>query len=563
MKKIRTIFKKFFAAALIAGVGMTAWAESKTLSLNAGRTDIFPDGYTQGSSDRSSTATADVPFTGDYILTGSCTDDWPLRIHNNTNEKTTFHITLDGATIIGAEWCSAFVVTGNADIDLYLTVKGNSKISGDNHGPVELQSAITLYINVTETKGSNLTLESRKGIHKNYEAVATGGKIILNALPLGEPKESNEFTAVQKFVGKDKRAFSLEETSLVYNKLYKQWIDETRNRYKDVLKTSELKINGYTMPLAYFYDNSVCAEDGRALFISLHGGGGAPKEANDQQWENQKILYKVHKGDVYLCPRAIMDTWDLHFNKETEPFYRAIIQMAVAYLQVNPNKVYLLGYSAGGDGVWRLAPRHADYWAAASMMAGHPGDVSLLNLRNTPFMIWCGANDSSYNRNVECENRIKEMTNLHKADPDGYVFSGNIIKGKGHWMDGVDSSAIEWMYKYTRNPYPKYVVWNQEEVLTPIFYWLKVPENEMERNKRVIVRYDGQTIDIDRCDYKHLSILLNDAMMNLDEPVTVRYCGKEIFKGKVLRTEGHLKQSFAERIEPSCVSYAEIELSKN
>ena len=133
------------------------------------------------------------------------------------------------------------------------------------------------------------------------------------------------------------------------------------------------------------------------------------------------------------------------------------------------------------------------------------------------------------------------MTNLHKADPDGYVFSGNIIKGKGHWMDGVDSSAIEWMYNYTRNPYPKYVVWNQEEVLTPIFYWLKVPENEMERNKRVIVRYDGQTIDIDRCDYNHLSILLNDAMMNLDEPVTVRYCGKEIFKGKNKKSRRKVK----------------------
>ena len=37
--------------------------------------------------------------------------------------------------------------------------------------------------------------------------------------------------------------------------------------------------------------------------------------------------------------------------------------MAVIKENVNPNKVYLLGYSAGGDGVYQLAPRMANRWA--------------------------------------------------------------------------------------------------------------------------------------------------------------------------------------------------------
>ncbi len=41
-------------------------------------------------------------------------------------------------------------------------------------------------------------------------------------------------------------------------------------------------------------------EDGRSLYISMHGGGGAPKRVNDQQWENQKRLYKPDEG-VYLA----------------------------------------------------------------------------------------------------------------------------------------------------------------------------------------------------------------------------------------------------------------------
>jgi predicted peptidase len=62
--------------------------------------------------------------------------------------------------------------------------------------------------------------------------------------------------------------------------------------------------------------------------------------------------------------------------------------------------VYILGYSAGGDGIYYLGPRLADYLAAASMMAGHPNNASPLNLRNIGFSIYMGENDSAYDRNI-------------------------------------------------------------------------------------------------------------------------------------------------------------------
>lgn len=42
---------------------------------------------------------------------------------------------------------------------------------------------------------------------------------------------------------------------------------------------------------------------GHSLWISMHGGGGAPKQVNDSQWENQKRLYKLDEG-IYVCPRT-------------------------------------------------------------------------------------------------------------------------------------------------------------------------------------------------------------------------------------------------------------------
>ena len=68
-------------------------------------------------------------------------------------------------------------------------------------------------------------------------------------------------------------------------------------------------------------------------------------------------------------------------------------------MRLDPNKVYLMGYSAGGDGVYQLAPRMADRFAAAAMMAGHPNETSPLGLRNLPFTIHMGENDTPYKRN--------------------------------------------------------------------------------------------------------------------------------------------------------------------
>ena len=47
--------------------------------------------------------------------------------------------------------------------------------------------------------------------------------------------------------------------------------------------------------------------DGRSLYISMHGGGNAPADVNDQQWKNQVRLYNPAEG-VYLAPRAPTNT---------------------------------------------------------------------------------------------------------------------------------------------------------------------------------------------------------------------------------------------------------------
>lgn len=347
--------------------------------------------------------------------------------------------------------------------------------------------------------------------------------------------------------------------------ILQQWTDSVSAATAGIVKNKKITLGGLTMPLAWTVRSDKGEED-LALFISLHGGGGAPAEVNDQQWRNQQVLYTPRHA-VYLCPRAPFNTWDLHFRPECDAFYRQIIRMAVAHLHVNPDKVYIMGYSAGGDGVWRLAPRMADTWAAASMMAGHPGDVSLVNLRNLPFSIWCGENDAAYDRNLRCRERIEEMDSLHRADPDGYIHEGHIVAGKEHWMDRVDTAAVSWMETFARNPYPQRIVWRQEEVCTPHFYWLSAPAIELARGKEVRAEIDGNTIRISRCDYSSLTLSLSDRMLDLDSPVTVifrddsRPYGADetvLFEGTVPRLAKTLQRTLSERGDPSYMFPAQI-----
>lgn len=65
---------------------------------------------------------------------------------------------------------------------------------------------------------------------------------------------------------------------------------------------------------------------------------------------------------------------------------------------IDINKVFISGYSAGGDGVYNLAPRLADHLAGAAMMAGHPNGINFMNIRNIAFSIQVGGDDNAYNR---------------------------------------------------------------------------------------------------------------------------------------------------------------------
>lgn len=324
------------------------------------------------------------------------------------------------------------------------------------------------------------------------------------------------------------------------------------------VKDGRIELDGLTMRFATRTFGERPAT-GRSLFLSLHGGGNAPSRVNDQQYENQKRLYQPAEG-VYVAPRAPTNTWDLWHQEHIDRFFARLIADMVAFEEVDPDRVYLMGYSAGGDGVYQVAPRMADRFAAASMMAGHPNETKPLGLRNLPFAIHVGANDAGFDRNKVAQTFGAELDRLHEADPKGYVHHVELHPGKGHWMDREDASAVPWMAQYRRETAPKKVVWLQDDVTHDQFYWLAVPPGTARAGAIVEAAVVGQEVQITRAEGlgDALLVRLNDRLLDLDQPVKITVRGEVRFEGRVARSAATLAKTLAERDDPGLMFPAEV-----
>ncbi len=312
--------------------------------------------------------------------------------------------------------------------------------------------------------------------------------------------------------------------------------------------------------------------NGHSLYISMHGGGGAPKRVNDQQWQNQKRLYELEEG-LYVAPRAPSDTWNLWHQDHIDRLFARLIENMIAFEGIDSNRVYLTGYSAGGDGVYQLAPRLADRWAAAAMMAGHPNETQPLGLRNLPFTLHVGELDAALDRNKVAQRWSDQLAELRQSDPSGYIHWAKIHSGKGHWMDRDESEGVRWMAQFTRNMIPDRVVWLQDDVVHDRFYWLSTGTKPPREREKVVARRSGQRIEIESSDRSSLVILLRDDMLDLDQEVAILtdtvlnrdlsgngdVTGRlELFRGRVPRTIAVLAKTLKDRGDPEAIFSAHV-----
>ena len=78
----------------------------------------------------------------------------------------------------------------------------------------------------------------------------------------------------------------------------------------------------------------------------------------------------------------------------------------------------------------------------------------------------------------------------------------------------------------------------------------------------VIASVKGQEIVIKGAGETPLTLFLNDKLLDLDEPVKVFLDDREVYNGKLVRTQEAIQQSLEQRLDPEMAATAIISLKK-
>ncbi|MGV3614722.1 MAG: transglutaminase domain-containing protein [Fimbriimonas sp.] len=270
-------------------------------------------------------------------------------------------------------------------------------------------------------------------------------------------------------------------------------------------------------------------KNGWGLVIAMHGGGGAPKAVNDNQWEGMfKSYYRDHPeagGYVYLALRAPNDEWNGFYDDAIVPLIDKLILQFVKYAEVDPNRVYACGASHGGYGTFVIGPKAPFRFAALhpAASAGTDGETAGENLRNVRFTWAIGETDTAYGRVERCK-AFQKSWEEWRAKYGGFDGGMELILGKGHQIGEHERDKTAELLKYTRDAHPKRVVWTQTDDVIRRFYWLEALKPVDKGHIDATV--EGNTITLVTKDQGEVALWLSSALVDLGKPVVVIRDGK-------------------------------------
>lgn len=321
---------------------------------------------------------------------------------------------------------------------------------------------------------------------------------------------------------------------------------------------------------------------GWPVFINLHGGGNNP-QANDIGWASTMGQYPIRQG-LYVCPRSPVDSagsWN--DPRSIKALERLVVELPTQW-EIDPDRVYLMGFSMGAIGVLHIGPSLPDRWAAVAATSGFnylgaAGRAAPENLFNLPVMIQIGTADMDFQRYPLARAYAEAVKALQGRARGGYSLEYKEHAGVGHQVN--DRDAPDWLARHRRDPLPQRVVWHQPPLELPLgikdlprllerspgyrsylrrrCYWLR--NDEPLAFQRLDVSRAGNDFRIDAAGHlKQVTLLLDDRLADLDKPVRVLAGERELVSTRVPRTVTALVASLVEYGDRELMFSAELDV---
>jgi len=385
-----------------------------------------------------------------------------------------------------------------------------------------------------------------------------------------------------------------DELEKARTEVYEDYVKSLSSR-KNELKSGKITIGNATMT---FYVEVIGnpGSDGYPIYFGLHGGGNPDTKLQKEQYEIMQNYYNCSiSSGIYIVPKSLEARYDEHYLPESFLFYDRLIEDAVLFNNGDPNRVYFMGFSSGGDGVYAIAPVYADKLAAVNMSAGYPTVQKIENMYNLPICLQVGENDDAYDRNIlvaKYDSWLNALSEKYKGGFEHEVFihqngthnswadvtnkSQKVVdqKSVSDWLKNAknikyisaNTDAVKWVSKYTRNPIPTRVVWstntNAAMRESKAFYWLD--RDGYLDNTTIAASYNKSknTVTINKCDATKgtLKIYLNNDMVDLFKEVKV-VVGDKTYTVKPIISTDIMKATLKARGDINYMFDAEIDIT--
>jgi pimeloyl-ACP methyl ester carboxylesterase len=304
---------------------------------------------------------------------------------------------------------------------------------------------------------------------------------------------------------------------------------------------------------------------GWALFVAMHGGGGAPKHVNDSQWEIMQRYYKDHPeagGYLYVALRAPNDTWNGFYDNYVYPLVGQLIRQFLLFGDVDPNKVFLMGYSHGGYGAFAIGPKMPDRFAAIHASAAAPtdGETTPRTLRSTVFTAMVGDRDTAYGRIDRDRRFAAEVERLRGDRTDIYPVQVLVKEGFGH--TGLpDRDMIPLMYPAVRNPVPGEITWLMTDPVITEFFWLQVPE--AAKGREILASFSGNRFVVTAgAGVARVTVYADKRMTDVSKPVDIELNGSTT-RHPMKPSLRVLCETLVSRGDPELAFTAKLEIAQN
>jgi dienelactone hydrolase len=265
------------------------------------------------------------------------------------------------------------------------------------------------------------------------------------------------------------------------------------------------------------------------------------------------------RGFLALFPQASGSWWE----KASTSAVSALLDEILQVLNVDPNRVYLTGFSNGGTGTFL----YATLWphrlaAAASLMGGGlpffgPEPPAVDNIRALPVLFVHGDKDEV----IPTRATVATVKEIQRRDATAPVES-HILAGRGHdiVVGADDGLTLPFLEARKRDPFPRRLRFATRSLEFARAFWIEIKAKDGGLADAQAEIGPENTIDVTTHRISHLRLLLRRELISGEGPVLVRWNGREAFRDPFQEDCALLASTWQKTHDPFLAHSFEVDL---